>query len=592
MKMKKLLSLLLAVVFVATAFAGCSSDKESKDDDKGAIIQTFLTVAPSSLDPSAFYASSDTVKLMGLVYEGLTTIDENGKLQKALAKEWEYDVDERDDYLKLEITLNHTRWSDGIVVDADDFIYAWTRILLPENKNDNAALLYPIRNAKAVKEGLCSVNDLGVTALKDDVIEIVFEKEFTDVEYFLRTLSSPALVPLREEIVSAEGWYEPGNTNYVTNGPFRIKSWTNSQLELERSVYYRGVSDNESTKDDKIVKPYRIINLYSEGKKPDDQYERFQNEELFYLSLNGASAELYDAVSKKAKVSELLSTYCLFFDLNDPVLSDVRVRQALSLAVDRNELAQAVINEVKPATGLVPAGIEDTTRKKDFRKEGGELISATADMTKAKELIAQAKSAGVKVDGHKICLEVSNTRDFEESVLSHVKQQWEQLGFKVETKSQVKTQKYLYSKANGIFEFNQNDANMLALDFQSMTTDAYGMLTSFSSVYGGKYMDITTGDDIVYGKHFTGFADSKYDEICTRIVNAADTKARTAAMHEAEEYLIEQMPAIPLFFNVDTYISQKLSNIEQDKYGRLDLIKLKQKSYKKYLPVDEDELAK
>ena len=105
--MKRLIALLVAALFTVTLFAGCSSDNQGKDasrkdEDKGAIIQTFLTSAPASIDPSAMYGSSETIKIMGLIYEGLTTIDENGKLEKALAKDWEYEVDERDGYMKLE----------------------------------------------------------------------------------------------------------------------------------------------------------------------------------------------------------------------------------------------------------------------------------------------------------------------------------------------------------------------------------------------------------------------------------------------------------------------------------------------------------
>ncbi len=586
--MKKILSLILAAMLLCTSLVGCSGSddkkKAAKDEDKGAIIQTYLSANPVTIDPSSFYVSAETIKVMGLIYEGLTTVDDNGKVQKALAKEWEYEVDEHDDYLKLEITLKNSRWSDGIIVDADDFIYAWTRILLPESKNDNAVLLYPILNAKNVKEGLCSINDLGVSAVKDNVIEIIFEKDFTDVEYFLKTLASPALVPLREEVVAGEGWSSVGNTSYITNGPFKIKYWTNSEFTLERSLYFRSVSDNEGNKDDKVVKPYQLVNDYSKGRNPGAQYERFKETDLFYLSLNGAPKETFKAVSKKAQTRDLLSTYCLFFNLNDPLFEDARVRQALSLAIDRTKLANIAVTDVTPATGLVPAGIEDVSRKKDFRKEGGNLISAKSDMDKAKSLL---KEAGVS-DGE-IVVECNSGRAFEETMIYFISSAWKELGFKVTVNTP--NQNYLFNKANGNYEFTQNGANVLAMDMQSMTTDAYGMLMSFSSEFGGKFVDVTTGpnpEDVVYGAHWCGYSDADYDELCRKIYTANNTKERTAAMHEAEKYLVEQMPVIPLFFNTDTYITQKLKNVDSDKFGRLDLTKTKQSSYKKYLPKEED----
>ena len=173
--MKKLLALVLAVVLLVPAMlTSCGTDEEIK----GAEIQMFLTTLPQRLDPAAVYSDADTMKVMGLLYEGLTTLNEKGKVEKAIAKDWEYEIDERDNLMKLEIELTKTRWSDGIILDADDFIYAWTRILLPENNNSNAALLYPIYNAQEVKEGLCSVNDLGLYAVKDDLLQIVFEPSF------------------------------------------------------------------------------------------------------------------------------------------------------------------------------------------------------------------------------------------------------------------------------------------------------------------------------------------------------------------------------------------------------------------------------
>lgn len=586
--MKKILALILAACLLCTALAGCSGSSDDKtavkEEKKGAIIQTYLSNPPVSIDPSAFYSSSDAIKIMGLIYEGLTTVDENGKVKKALAKSWEDEVDERDGYLKLTITLRNSRWSDGIVVDADDFIYAWTRILLPESNNENAAMLYPILNAKKVKEGLVSVNDLGISAIKDNILEITFEKDFTDIDYFLKQLASPALVPLREEVVTDDSsWAVSGGTSYVTNGPFKIKTWNSSELTLERSVYYRGVSDSSSNKDNKIVKPYRIVNLYSEGRKPDAQAERYANTELFYLSLNGASKDLLASYGKKAKTEEMLSTYCIFFNLNDPLFEDVRVRQALSLAIDRSKITNIPGTGVEPATGLVPYGIEDTSRSKDFRKQGGNLISTTQDLEKTKQLLSDTG-----VSGGKIVVECSNGRDFEKTMMNYIALSWVDLGFDVTINTP--NQNYLYNKANGVYPFNQNDANIIVMDIQSMTTDAYSMLTAFSGEYGGHFIDVTTGpdeEDVVYGSHLTGFNDPAYDEICAKIVNAANTKDRTAAMHEAEQYLMEQLPVAPLFFNCDKYVSQKLSGIKYDKYGRMNLTKLKQSNYKKYLPTDE-----
>ena len=254
-------------------------------------------------------------------------------------------------------------------------------------------------------------------------------------------------------------------------------------------------------------------------------------------------------------------------------------KYAINVSEVSFDLSKIIVRKSKVVRKLV-LGVK---RRKDFRKQGGNLISTTQDLEKAKQLLSDAG-----VSGGKIVVECSNGRDFEKTMMNYIALSWVDLGFDVTVNTP--NQNYLYNKANGVYPFNQNDANIIVMDIQSMTTDAYSMLTAFSGEYGGHFIDVTTGpdeEDVVYGSHLTGFNDPAYDEICAKIVNAANTKDRTAAMHEAEQYLMEQLPIAPLFFNCDKYVSQKLSGIKYDKYGRMNLTKLKQSNYKKYLPTDE-----
>ncbi|MBP3579819.1 MAG: hypothetical protein J6K12_01085 [Clostridia bacterium] len=595
--MKRLLAIILASLMLLTMLTGCSSDEE-KDEIKGAQIQAFITTLPESLDPAAVYTSADTVRVMGLIYEGLTTIDKNGKLENALAKEWEYEIDERDNLLKLDISLADSRWSDGIIVDADDFIYAWSRILLPENNNSNAALLYPILNAKKVKEGLCSVNDLGVYAINDKTMQIVFEPSYAgaehskkeikaNVEAFMRRLSSPALVPLREDVVSTGAdWSVPGGASYVTNGPFKIKAWHTGELTFERSVYYRCVSDGENTAEDKIVKPYRIITSYSEGKSVDEHLERYNNKESFYLNLSSANKETTSSFKKnKIETYDLASTHTLLLDNTHELFANEKVRQALSLALDRNAIANSLSVTMKGATGLIPYGVEGSKKGKEFRKESDNLISTSADMAKAKQLIAESG-----MSGKFIAIEYSNARANDEIIAKACQAAWSELGFKVSITS--RPQKYINNKVLGIYPMNQNNealnaASVVTFDYQSTTYDAMSMLLPFSAKFGGNFIDVTTGpsqEDVVYNHHVSGFYDEQYDELCEKFVNADNTADRTAAYKQAEKYLIEKMPVIPVVFNAAGFVSQELSNTDTDFYGRFCFTDLNQKNFEKYLP--------
>ena len=593
--MKKLLAIVLAVLMlVPVMLTACGESEEN--ENSGAEVQMFLTTLPQNLDPSASYTTVDNIRIMGLIFEGLTKIDEDGKLENALCKSYEYEFDERTGHLDLFISLKNSRWSDGNLVTAEDFRFAWKRILLPENNNSNAALLYPVLNAKKAKEGLCSIDDIGVYALTNSLLQIRLDKEYVNeddftkgeikdqVEYFMRRLASPALVPLREDVVddNTKEWCTPNGSSYVTNGPFKIRAWNSGELTFERCVNYECVGDNTENAKDSVVKPYKLITLYTDGPSATEHYEKFKKTKSFYINLNSASEEVVKKVKDDIETDNLLSTYCVYLDTEHSLFADVRVRQALSLALNRNDIAKKTNNIA--ATGFVPEGVEDTDRKSSFREVGGDLISTKANIAKAKKLLEEA---GVNPARHVIAIDYSNDKVADEYIANACEAAWgkEGLGFKIQATS--KTQKFINSKEHGDYPLNQTHesidaATVILVNLQSQTSDAYSILTSFSGEFGGTFVDVTI-DDVVYDAHVTGFMDEKYDDICSEFIITKSPSYRATAMHIAEEYLVEQMPVIPVVFNQASYITQELSKYESDKFGRLNFTELKQKNYEDYL---------
>ncbi len=586
--MKKLLALVLAITAVVSMclLTGCS---KKDDEDKGAIIQMYLSAFPQNLDPSAaVYGSADNAKLFGLLYEGLYTIDEKGELQKALADEVEYYVDARDNTLKLEIELKESRWSDGIVVDADDFVYSFQRLLDYEADHTAAALLYPIKNARAVKEGRMSVNDLGICAIKDDVLQIAFEKDFTNVEYFLRRLASPALVPLRED--NATKFDDPNNIDYfwetavtyglpLTNGPFKYRKVSADSIELERNLHYNNVSAVEDNPVDKVVIPYQLITILEDADNADEQLARYQNGEIFYINLSEAKAETIDAVGKVTE-KEVASTYTYIMDTTSELFSDARVRKALSIALNRDEINKLTGRGTRAAEGLIPFVTEDTTEGTSFRKANGNKFVPTGDMEAAKALL---KEAGVSKGS--FTLEYNKDRPYEAAVAEYAKSVWKELGFSVKT--DAKNSRYISNILSGKTPFITGDARMLAIDFQNTTPDAYGMLIGFGSDFAGGVVDLAVDEVTFTTGNITGFVDEEYNAICEEAVGALNNEARADALHRLEDMLIEKSPVIPLFYNVDIYASKGLSKLESDVFGNWNFTKVSQKNYHKYLPVEE-----
>ncbi|MHC1695341.1 MAG: ABC transporter substrate-binding protein [Eubacteriales bacterium] len=567
--MKRIISLALAVLMLTSLLAGCASKDAS---DKGAIVQMYLMQDPStfSVDPALMLYNSETVKLINLIFEGLTVIDEDGKVKPALAKSWTIIEDEENNTYKMQFELKNTRWSDSRAVQAQDVVYAWKRILEPEFSSPAAALLYPIKNARLVREGEMTVDDLGLYALSETLLEVQFEGPY-DYEYFLRTIASPALVPLREDVVTApELWTDKAST-IVTNGPFAIKAMEyQKQLVLERSTFYM-TQVGKTEKADKYVTPYRLVINYSGSADTDlpKQIEAFNSGKIFYLG--GIDAANHDVI--KGDEVDMLSTYTYFFNTTKSPLNKPEVRQALSIAVDRNKIVELVGTGVKPVAGFVPSAVIDASANKSFREVGGDQINPAGDLAAAKSLLS---SAGVSGGSFELKYRAGAV---DQAIAEYIKGVWDSLGFSV-TLKEARGQEYKNDVMSGNFD-------VISLDYQWLTDDAYGGLAQFAKNYSGNSMTFTEDySDTSYTPHITGLDSEEYNAKMDEVLAAKDTAERTTKLHELEAIFVKQSPAMALYSNVSFVATKELSGIWLTKYGTANMTKMKMSNYKDYLPVE------
>lgn len=334
---------------------------------------------------------------------------------------------------------------------------------------------------------------------------------------------------------------------------------------------------------DKVVKPYQLVTLLSEGDTADDQIDRYLNGDIFYINLSAASAETIEKAGKVTQ-TDIPSVYTYFFDTTSELFSDERVRQALSIALDREHINSLTGRDTKAAEGIIPFGVDDTTEKTEFREEGGNLFVPTGDMETAKALL---KEAGVTKGSFTI--EYNSTRSYERDIAEYAKSVWKELGFTVQTSG--KNDRYLSGFITGSTPLTTGTARVIGMDFQCITPDAYGMLMGFSTQYSGGAVDLSQEEVTFTTGNITGFSDPEYDAVCDEIAGALNNESRAEAMHKAEELLVKKSPIIPLFCNVDIYASRDLSNIEQDAFGGKNFTKVKQKNYEKYLPEEEENVV-
>ena len=570
--MKRIVCLVLCAVMLSGVLLSCST---IKGDNKGAIIELYLANELFNFDPALAYTDDTMVKVLSMMFEGLTRLDDDGDWEKAMMDSYEYKEDRGE--FKLLVDLKSSKWSDGRSVQAADFVYAWKRQLDPEFRGDAASLLYDIKNARLAKFGDCSIDDVGITAPDIYTLEVVFEHD-VDVDAFLRTAAAVSLVPLREDVISrnAEHWAQK-TTTIVCNGPFVLKELDYGQImRLERNAYYfRDVDGNEQL--DKYVIPWRLITYYEWG-DIETQYELFKNKEIFYLGeipLDYRWDE-YD----NAHVTDETATHTYLFNTENPLFKDARVRRALSMALDREEIADIVVY-AKPATGLIPYGVKDENYKGDFRKTGGDLIETTADVAGAKALL---KEAGVTGGSFSITVK-DNEQDL--AVANYVKGVWQGLGFNVTVVplTGVKNrqlEKIYFDKFNDAYE--AGDFDVIAIDTNMITLDAFANLAQYSTEYsGGGIVDLRVADNYETKVNRLGYENSDYDALIDSSFKAETEADRVGFLHDAEEKLLEEMPVIPVFFLQDYYlINSKVLSGENTVNGQRDFSRVKMKNYVKY----------
>lgn len=596
--MKKIVSLLLSTVMIlGVLFSLASCDEPT---DPGAEISVYLGEEVFDFDPTDYYVNDNAEQVMTLLFEPLFYLNENGELCNGVAEEYEVDEAKR----TIKITLRQTYWSDEVRVKASDFVYAWSEVLLSPNKPNAAApLLYDIENAVAVKSGEKTYSDLAAIATGTYELTITYRMG-ADYNQLLKNLASIATAPLRQEIVSPNPTYWSKDiSTIVTNGPFKIEMLDRDAgvFTLARNLGFHQSSSAENYTEH--VTPASLINFNTvEGNKT-LTYADIQNKTVFYM----ADATLADRAMNKAnaKVIDDLSTYTYVFNTEKGIFADKDVRRALSMALDRNAIASA-ITFGKAATGFLPDKVASSVY--------GSSISnrLDADMTEAKKLIAAANLSPADME---FTLTIN---DDEQSIAiaNLAVAAWEQLGFtvyieKVSTVSNLVFDPNLGDKdavrddANNILgnryitdsaiqylvkeaSYGNRKFDVIAVDWQMYSTDAFVALASLTSSMNGNGTDYTENSQGTARVGISGWSNINYDAYILSAFKAQTKAERQAALKEAEKILLDSCPVIPVVFNQNfAFISSELTSVNVSGLGNFALNKLNQNNYHQYLSTEE-----
>jgi len=327
---------LCACAFVV-ALAGCS-----RSADQGVTLNRGNFADIKSLDP-AFIEGNWEAWLLGDVLMGLTTEGPRGEPVAGAATNWNVSVDG----LTWTFHLRKHVWSDGVPVTAQDFIFAWRRELDPKTAAPYAYNLWVVKNAHEINTGKLATTALGVEAPDDKTLVVHLEHP---APYLAELMDHQVAwpIPRHAYLKYGDAWARP--QNYVSNGPYLVKDWIpNDHVTLVKNprfydvgnvhidtVNYYAITDSEEA-----LRQFRAGEL--------DSQNPFPNDEIDWMRAN---------IPRALKIVPYLGTTYLVMNLEHKPFRDIRLREAINLAFDREALAEKIrrIGET-PAYHIVPPGI-------------------------------------------------------------------------------------------------------------------------------------------------------------------------------------------------------------------------------------------
>ncbi len=467
---------------------------------------------PDTLDPHRNEETSGAAILRDL-FEGLVSEDVDLNIVPGVAERWEIS----DDGLRYLFLLREdARWSNGDSVSAHDFVAGMRRTVNPATASSYAQLLFPIRNAAAVIRGDIQPAALGVRALDDRTLEIELENP---TPYFLQLLAMPQTFPLHTPSYAehGDGFARPGTL--VSNGAYRLTEWVvNSHIRLEKNEHYHAGADVQIE-----------VVFYQNTEDRDAELRRYRAGELDYTYEIPVSQ--YDWIIEnlpgELKVQPYLSVYFYGFDTTEPPFDDVRLRQALTMALDRRILTEQVtgVGEV-PAYGIVPPGIAGYEQQ----SYAWATLSDAARLAEARRLYAAAGYS----DAQPLRAEIRyNTSENHRRIAVAAASMWKSaLGAEIEVVNQ---------EWKVMLQDRQNPAlwDIMRYGWNGDYADAFTFLEIFQTTHG---------------QNFTGISARRFDELVAAAAAENDAQVRLDTMAAAERELLEAYAVIPMYFYVTRHL--------------------------------------
>lgn len=471
---------------------------------------------PESLDPAKIQGVPEH-RIFETLFEGLIVYDpQTADGIPGLAESWEVS----EDGMTYTFKLRKANWSDGTPITADDVVYSWLRLLAPETASPYA--WFPVmflEGAEAYNSGAAGADAVQIRALDDYTFQMDL---IGPLPYVIGALGhySFAVVPQHAIEKYGDEWILP--ENFVGNGPYTLKEWTpqDKVVAVKNEAYW----DADSVKLDEVV-------FYASDDN-NTNYNMYISGQVDWLT--AIPNDKLDSVMMREdyQVAPQLSTYYYTIQTTKAPFDDARVRQALSLAIDRETLVEEVTKAGQiPAWGIVPnmAGYDALEFPYDNMDDS---IAA------AQALLAEAGYPnGVGFPSFSL---LYNTDDSHKMIAEYVQQQWaNNLGISCTLENQ-EWATYLSNRNEGNFDVAR--AGWVG-DYQDPNT-FLDMFVTGAGMNGGKY------------------SNEDYDLFINEAARMEAGADRMDVLKTAESIMIDEDQAILPFYY---YVSQNL--VDLDKWG-------------------------
>ena len=525
--MRKRLFLATLTIAAAVALSACGGSKSASKSGKILTIEEGPDV--ETIDP-ALNQSADGANYLTMISDNLLRLDKDGKIAPSLAEKYEVS----DDGLTWTFHLRDgLKWSDGSAFSANDFVYSWQRLVDPNVAAPYAQTVlgmvegYDDAIGRPDADGNTTV-DPDPTKLKveapDEKTLIVHMAKPTP--YFDKLAAFVSLSPVKKDVVEAnpDGWSIDPKT-YISTGPFKLTGWEpGSYLMFEKNENYW---DADSIKLDGI----KCLLMQDQNAT----FSAYESGDA--LMIKDVPTQEITTLKERSDfhIDPILGTY--YLDLNTTLdeFKDPKVREALSLALDRKYISETITSGTyTPASGFVSEGVTDWngTAWQDNITDKSAYINIddhAGNLAKAKELL---KEAGYE-NGVGLPEMVYSTNDasYHKKIAEYLQQAWGELGLKVqvnivEWKSftpQRRSGNYQIARDGWVMDYN-DPSNILELAL--------------------------TGN----GNNNAKYSNPEFDALMSKAATEKDPQTRFGYLHQAEDFIMKDTAMVPLLYYNDFYL--------------------------------------